>query len=76
MRHATKARYEDMQGAERNLGTKSPKMQQSMRQARNIRKTRHLKHARRAAIKGMLFGISKTNILQKSHEKADVTKVR
>lgn len=73
MRHTTQARHDDMQGAERNSGTKLPKMQENMRQARNITKTRHLK---RAAIKGMSFGTSKTNILQKSHEKADVTEVR
>lgn len=76
MRHMTQARHDDMQGAERNSGTKLPKMQENMRQARNITKTRHLKPARRAAIKGMSFGTSKTNILQKSHEKADVTEVR
>ena len=43
MRHATKARYEDMQDAERNLGTKSPKMQQSMRQARKHKENKALK---------------------------------
>ena len=47
-----------------------------MRQATNIRKTRHLKHARHTVIRGMSLQISKTDILQKSNEKGDVTKIR
>ena len=76
MRHATHARHEGMQGAEENSGTETPKMQRNMRQATNIRKTRRLKHARHAVIRGMSLQISKTDILQKSNEKGDVTKIR
>ena len=76
MRHATYARHEGMQGAEGNSGTETPKMQQNLRQATNIGKTRHLKHARHAVIKGMSLQISKTDILQKSDEKGDATKIR